>query len=55
MGQMVIEIRMAKKKTKSFWKLELKINSIVFYDLSEAPHVSRSLILVIRVNTGYDS
>ena len=43
------------KKTKSFWKLELKINSIVFYDLSEAPHVSRSLILVIRVNTGYDS
>ena len=54
MGQMVIEIRMA-KKTKSFWKLELKINSIVFYDLSEAPHVSRSLLLVMRVNTGNDS
>ena len=50
----IIEIKMA-KKTKSFWKLELKINSIVFYDLSEAPHVSRSLLLVMRVNTGNDS
>ena len=57
LGQMVIEIKMA-KKTKSFWKLELKINSIVFYDLSEAPHVSRSLLhysLVMRANTGNDS
>jgi len=54
MGQMVMEIKTA-KKTKSFWKLELKINSIVFYDLSEAPHVSRSLLLVMRVNTGNDS